>query len=254
MLIKVKNKDTLIAGSFKFKCCVGKNGISTRRWYENNKLNVLGKIKNKKTRDIIEKFVNEAEYILEKSKFSRFTVYMKAKFIGENEGVMDVIGKSFAAKNETDQKQIARKTLELFKTFSPAFLKKLGFGAQGGRVSISSFIRFGLTTRGMNVEGSPWVKDNKYAKELVEGAQKHLNKENVKLDDIESHKELQIDTDWNFLKHAIYKGSKLEKEIRGVLESNSKNKINEIPWDAIKKHNKNAYKVIVIHNLKLAEL
>ena len=233
---------------------VGKNGISTRRWYENNKLNVLGKIKNKKTRDIIEKFVNEAEYILEKSKFSRFTVYMKAKFIGENEGVMDVIGKSFAAKNETDQKQIARKTLELFKTFSPAFLKKLGFGAQGGRVSISSFIRFGLTTRGMNVEGSPWVKDNKYAKELVEGAQKHLNKENVKLDDIESHKELQIDTDWNFLKHAIYKGSKLEKEIRGVLESNSKNKINEIPWDAIKKHNKNAYKVIVIHNLKLAEL
>ena len=233
---------------------VGKNGISTRRWYENNKLNVLGKIKNKKVRDIIEKFVNEAEFILEKSKFSRFTVYMKTKFIGENEGVMDVIGKSFAAKNETDQKQIARKTLELFKTFSPAFLKKLGFGAQGGRVSISSFIRFGLTTRGMNVEGSPWVKDNKYAKELVEGAQKHLNKENVKLDNIESHKKLQTDADWNFLKHAIYKGSKLEKETRGVLESNSKNKINEIPWDAIKKHNKNAYKAMVIYNLKLAEL
>jgi len=233
---------------------VGKNGISTRRWYENNKSNVLEKIKNKKIRDIIEKFVNSAEYILEKSKFSRFTIYMKTKFIGENEGVMDVIGKSFAAKNETDQKQIARKTLELFKTFSPELLKKFGFGAQGGKVSISSFIRFGLTTRGMNVEGSPWVKDNKYAKELVEGAQKHLNKENVKLDNIESHKKLQTDADWKFLEHAIYKGSKLEKEIRGVLESNSKNKINEIPWDAIKKHNKNAYKAIVIYNLKLAEL
>ena len=31
MLIKVKNKDTLIAGSFKFKCCVGKNGTKKHK-------------------------------------------------------------------------------------------------------------------------------------------------------------------------------------------------------------------------------
>tara|TARA_B110000438_G_C15610118_1_gene561851 strand:- start:315 stop:803 length:489 start_codon:yes stop_codon:yes gene_type:complete len=31
MLIKLKNKDTLIIGDFKFKCCVGKNGITANK-------------------------------------------------------------------------------------------------------------------------------------------------------------------------------------------------------------------------------
>ena len=31
MLIQIKNKDTLIVGNFKFKCCIGKNGLSNRK-------------------------------------------------------------------------------------------------------------------------------------------------------------------------------------------------------------------------------
>ena len=31
MLIKLKNKDTLIAGDFKLRCCIGKNGISKKK-------------------------------------------------------------------------------------------------------------------------------------------------------------------------------------------------------------------------------
>ena len=29
MQIKLKNKDTLIIDDFKFKCCIGKNGVSS---------------------------------------------------------------------------------------------------------------------------------------------------------------------------------------------------------------------------------
>tara|TARA_B100000780_G_scaffold995_1_gene842 strand:+ start:1759 stop:2247 length:489 start_codon:yes stop_codon:yes gene_type:complete len=31
MIIHVKNKDTLIIGDFKFKCCIGKNGINSNK-------------------------------------------------------------------------------------------------------------------------------------------------------------------------------------------------------------------------------
>ncbi|MBA1340010.1 MAG: L,D-peptidoglycan transpeptidase YkuD, ErfK/YbiS/YcfS/YnhG family [Pelagibacterales bacterium] len=31
MLIRLKNKDTLIVDSFKFKCCIGKNGIKKKK-------------------------------------------------------------------------------------------------------------------------------------------------------------------------------------------------------------------------------
>ena len=31
MIIKIKNKDTLIAGEFKLKCCIGKKGISKNK-------------------------------------------------------------------------------------------------------------------------------------------------------------------------------------------------------------------------------
>ena len=31
MLIKLKNKDTLIIDDFKFKCCVGKKGIKIKK-------------------------------------------------------------------------------------------------------------------------------------------------------------------------------------------------------------------------------
>ena len=31
MIIKIKNKDTLIIGEFKLKCCIGKNGISKNK-------------------------------------------------------------------------------------------------------------------------------------------------------------------------------------------------------------------------------
>ena len=31
MLIQIKNKDTLIVGNFKFKCCIGKNGSSSNK-------------------------------------------------------------------------------------------------------------------------------------------------------------------------------------------------------------------------------
>ena len=31
MLIRLKNKDTLVAGEFKFKCCIGKNGVKKRK-------------------------------------------------------------------------------------------------------------------------------------------------------------------------------------------------------------------------------
>ena len=31
MLIQIKNKDTLIVGNFKFKCCIGKNGFSHKK-------------------------------------------------------------------------------------------------------------------------------------------------------------------------------------------------------------------------------
>jgi len=31
MIIHVKNKDTLIISDFKFKCCVGKNGITSNK-------------------------------------------------------------------------------------------------------------------------------------------------------------------------------------------------------------------------------
>ena len=31
MLIQIKNKDTLIVGNFKFKCCIGKNGSSNKK-------------------------------------------------------------------------------------------------------------------------------------------------------------------------------------------------------------------------------
>ena len=31
MLIKLKNKDTLIIDEFKFKCCIGKQGINSRK-------------------------------------------------------------------------------------------------------------------------------------------------------------------------------------------------------------------------------
>ena len=31
MLIKLKNKDTLIVDEFKFKCCIGKNGINSKK-------------------------------------------------------------------------------------------------------------------------------------------------------------------------------------------------------------------------------
>ena len=31
MLIKLKNKDTLIVDDFKFKCCIGKNGINKQK-------------------------------------------------------------------------------------------------------------------------------------------------------------------------------------------------------------------------------
>ena len=30
MIIKLKNKDTLIIGEFKLKCCIGRNGISKK--------------------------------------------------------------------------------------------------------------------------------------------------------------------------------------------------------------------------------
>jgi|TARA_B110000438_G_scaffold255684_1_gene262622 L,D-peptidoglycan transpeptidase YkuD (ErfK/YbiS/YcfS/YnhG family) len=32
MLITLKNKDTLIVGSFTFKCCIGKNGVKTKKF------------------------------------------------------------------------------------------------------------------------------------------------------------------------------------------------------------------------------
>ena len=31
MIIKIKNKDTLIAGEFKLKCCIGKKGLSKKK-------------------------------------------------------------------------------------------------------------------------------------------------------------------------------------------------------------------------------
>ena len=31
MLIRLKNKDNLIIDDFKFKCCIGKNGISKKK-------------------------------------------------------------------------------------------------------------------------------------------------------------------------------------------------------------------------------
>ena len=31
MLIRLKNKDTLIAGEFKFRCCIGKNGVKKHK-------------------------------------------------------------------------------------------------------------------------------------------------------------------------------------------------------------------------------
>ena len=31
MIIKIKNKDTLIIGEFKLKCCIGRNGISKNK-------------------------------------------------------------------------------------------------------------------------------------------------------------------------------------------------------------------------------
>ena len=31
MLIQLKNKDTLIVDEFKFKCCIGKNGINKQK-------------------------------------------------------------------------------------------------------------------------------------------------------------------------------------------------------------------------------
>ena len=31
MLIKLKNKDTLIFDEFKFRCCIGKNGFSKKK-------------------------------------------------------------------------------------------------------------------------------------------------------------------------------------------------------------------------------
>ena len=31
MLIELKNKDTLIVGDFKFKCCIGKNGLNKQK-------------------------------------------------------------------------------------------------------------------------------------------------------------------------------------------------------------------------------
>jgi len=52
MLIKLKNKDTLIVGDFKFKCCVGKNGITANK--------------------------NEGDNCTPKGKFKMGTVYYRA--------------------------------------------------------------------------------------------------------------------------------------------------------------------------------
>ena len=42
MTIYLKNKDTLIFGDFKFKCCIGKNGITNNK-REGDKKTPLGK-------------------------------------------------------------------------------------------------------------------------------------------------------------------------------------------------------------------
>ena len=44
MIIKLKNKDTLIVGEFKLKCCVGKKGISKNK-FEGDFCTPLGKFK-----------------------------------------------------------------------------------------------------------------------------------------------------------------------------------------------------------------
>ena len=44
MLINLKNKDTLIIDEFKFKCCIGKNGITNHK-IEGDKFTPRGKFK-----------------------------------------------------------------------------------------------------------------------------------------------------------------------------------------------------------------
>ena len=44
MLINLKNKDTLIIDEFKFKCCIGKNGITDHK-IEGDKSTPRGKFK-----------------------------------------------------------------------------------------------------------------------------------------------------------------------------------------------------------------
>ena len=44
MLIKLKNKDTLIIDKFKFKCCIGKNGTTDHK-IEGDKSTPRGKFK-----------------------------------------------------------------------------------------------------------------------------------------------------------------------------------------------------------------
>ena len=41
MIIKLKNKDTLICGGFEFKCSIGKNGLKKNK-YEGDKCTPIG--------------------------------------------------------------------------------------------------------------------------------------------------------------------------------------------------------------------
>ena len=240
------------------------DGYQTPEGYAIHRDDILRKIKNKKDKEAIEKFLKAFEPILEKAKNNQFTKYKRLDLITSDPKVREYIGKFFNVKNTTDQQEIADATLNIIKQFPPDVLKQLGF-AKFGKVKMNNFKRFGLVTKNMDVDNAKWKKDNPIVKQLIKDTQKHIDNKKFELDEIDSHEKLQLESGieidgkfvaWDFSKHAIYKDSTMSTKIETILKSDLKNKTQEIKklMHLIKLNNRNAQKLQVYYNLKLAKL
>jgi len=230
---------------------VVQDGLNTSELYENTKENILSTIPEA-DRKKIKEFVEEYEYVLVKPQVSRFTNYVKNKLSIKDKQALEIIGKSFAAKNEVDVKSITKTASKLIKSFSPTTLKQMGITkANQGKLEI-----FGLVYKNLRIKDLSWNTENKYSVSTVNALQATLNKKDI--DDPVFSGKLQLSEDYNYAQHTTESGKGLSKKIHDLQKSKDADKLKKLTSGELAKQiaiaNENNPKLQVGFNLKIAKI
>ena len=246
-----KHQDKILDIYKKFN--VVEDGVRTSERYDVNKEIILETIPDEE-RDIVKTFVDEYEYELVKLQGGNFTSLIKNKLSanGDTEA-LQIIGSTFAAKNETDVKSITKTTSRLIKTFSPQVLKQMGIT----KANQSKLEIFGLEYKNLRIKDLTWNKDNKYSISTVKALQTSLNKKDFN-DPVFSNPLLQLDENYDYSKHTTTKNKGVTKQVEKLQKSPERNKLNTFTKSNLAKNisiaNANNPKLQVGFNLKIAQL